>query len=112
MLLNDSDIFAYDSRLCVASKINEGIQVEARHEGIIEEAKESGVLEGLDKIEPQIQQLSSQFMLEVSRLCAELIKKRLRKRDQHLYDHVGDRFHVFELYQIYELVLEMIFKER
>ena len=50
-------------------------------------------------------------MMEVSRLCAELIKERLRKRDQYQYDHVGDRFHIFELYQIYELVLEMIFKE-
>ena len=112
MHLNESDIFAYESRLCVASEINDGIDEGARHEEIIEEAKEPDVFEGLYKIEPQIQQLSSRFMMEVSRLCAELIKERLRKREQYQYDHVGDRFHIFELYQIYELVLEMIYKER
>ena len=52
--LDDSDIFAYESRLCVASEINDGIDEVARYEDIIEEAKDSGVIEGLDKIEPQI----------------------------------------------------------
>ena len=54
MHLDDSDIFAYESRLCVASEINDGIDEVARYEDIIEEAKDSGVIEGLDKIEPQI----------------------------------------------------------
>ena len=38
MHLDDSDIFAYESRLCVASEINDGIDEVARYEDIIEEA--------------------------------------------------------------------------